>query len=566
MKISAYCRVSTDSEQQEKSYDAQQTYFNREIVVKGNELYRVYGDEGETGTKLNNRKQFKQMLYDAGINIVESFRQDARRNKYGNIDMRIKKMHINYEESDRIPLFDEIWIKNTSRFARNTLSFQIIQILRNKGVHIYFIEQNINTKDLSADFLLKLFQVFDEQESRDKSSKVSFGQKERGKTKNTISTTNKIYGFKYIKDTNTLEIIEDEATVVRLIYQLYIDGYGIRRIINHLEEKKLYTRNNKLFCTSSIRKILNNEKYCGTNVRNKYSYGKVFNRLSYAHTNDKSEWVIEEDHDRIQPIIDKETFNEVQEKLVSNVHHLGQQGIYKGISEYAGLIFCGGCGAVYYSNVDKGRKYYNCSIKKQKGVKICNNPNVSETKIKEILSKEEVCSSLMWYMMQQRQMLKSLEVLLRNQYSLDNKDIVLELKLQLGELEIKKNKYVELYSDSIISKENLTQKVEPINIRIEELNYRIEITGKHNKDIDIDISEVLQAQTDLFEEQERINKEYMESTGIFADKDFTKEIDKIIVNEDGSLEIEYKIMTRLIKQFSKNNKLLCELKKSQKVA
>lgn len=561
MIVSAYCRVSTDSELQERSFQTQMDFFNVEIEKRGHKLFKVYGDEGETGTQLNNRKEFKQMLYDAGIDIVESYRTDARRNKYGNIDKRIKKKHLNYEESDRKPLFDEIWVKNTSRFARNTLSYSIILALRNKGVHVYFMEQDINTKNFNADFLLQLFQLFDSQDSRDKSSKVKTGLINRANLYNTISTTNRIYGYKYKKETNSLEIIEKEAEVIREIYKLYLDGYGIRRIINELEEKEYRTRQNKTFSISTIRRILQNEKYCGTNVRNKYTYGRVFSKMSYAHINPKSEWIITENHERIPPIIDKATFEKAQEILANNVFHQKQQGVYKGISEYAGLVYCQHCGAVYYSNVDSGRRFYNCSTKKKKGTKVCNNPNVSEAKIKEFLSNDEIASSLLFYIGEQRKLLKKLEEYLKRQYSVDKDAEVKNLKLILDELESKKDRYIELFSNGIIGMVEVNKKTTPLNVKIAEVKESIELTSKHNNDLDTDITEVQEALQYLANETNRITHEYMTNTGIFTEKNIAKEIEKIIVNEDGTLEAEYKIVARLSEQFSKYNKLLNSFKK-----
>ena len=565
MIISAYCRVSTDSEQQEKSFEAQQSYFTREITARGHTLFKVYGDEGETGTKLNNRKEFNQMLYDAGIDIIESYRTDAPLNRFGNIDRRLKKMHINYEESERTPLFNEIWIKNTSRFARNTFSFEIVEKLRNKGVHIYFIEQNINTKDLSADFLLKLFQLFDEQESRDKSSKVKWGLKENAKTKKTISTTRNIYGFKYIKDTNSLEIIEEEAEVIRLIYQLYLDGYGTRRIINHLTENKMFTRQNKPFCPSTIKRILSNEKYCGTNVRNKYTNGRIFNKFSYPHINDKSEWIVHEDHERIEPIISKDTFKAVQAKLKENTHHQTQKGIYKGISEYAGLIYCGSCGQVYYSNVDRGRRFYNCRTKKQQGTIACNNPNISETKLDKEVTRLDLYMAEWKSIVKYKEMLKELEQMLSNQFSSDDTEKVSSLSKQLKELEAKKDRYVEMYSDGLISKQELTAKVEPLNKTIEELQYSISVSSKHNTEIASDILEVLEARTFLDNEDRRLKQEFMEDMQTHERSYFLKEIERIVIDKNGKVDITYKISARLENLFSKYQKLYNELKKRQNI-
>lgn len=117
------------SVQEGNSYENQLSYFNREIITSGHELYKIYPDKGLTGTKLANRPQFLAMLRDAGID-VKHIHTDKR-------DGRAKRSHVVYEISDRAPMFDEIWLKNTSRFARNTLSYEIITLLRQKKVNLF---------------------------------------------------------------------------------------------------------------------------------------------------------------------------------------------------------------------------------------------------------------------------------------------------------------------------------------------------------------------------------------------------------------------------------------------
>ena len=221
LKIAVYCRVSTDTEQQLNSLENQKQLFQSKIESDGDELYRVFFDEGLTGTKLNNRKGFHEMLILGGIDVVETVDKKLLAN--GNFDTRIKRKITNYIVSERKPCFDKIYIKNTSRFARNTLSYDIICKLREKGVSVYFLEQNIDTSDYSRDFLLQMFQVFDQNDSRDKSIKTLTGIKKSAE-RGVIRTNKKIYGFKYSKDTNSLTLIPSEAETIRRIYSLYLEG------------------------------------------------------------------------------------------------------------------------------------------------------------------------------------------------------------------------------------------------------------------------------------------------------------------------------------------------------
>lgn len=546
MRIAAYCRVSTDSSDQANSYENQKVYFEEAIRKAGHEQVEIYADKGLTGTKLNNRPNFNRMLVDAGIDIIET---------YVGKDKRLKKKHIIYEESDRTPLFDEIWIKNTSRFARNTLSFEIINKLRNKGVHIYFIEQNINTKELSSDFMLKLFQLFDEQDSRDKSSKVLFGQKV-GAEKGVINTTSRIYGYKYIKSTNSLEIIQDEADVIRLIYDLYLKGYGFRRILRYLDSKKIYTRQGKPFCQSTIKRILSNEKYAGMNVRQKYTYGKVFNRGSYAKIKPKDEWIVQENHDRIPAIISMETFNKVQEMLESKVNRERLKGIYSGVSEYAGLIYCGSCGEVYHSNNDNGRGYYNCKTKRRKGTKVCNNPNISVKKLDKAIENSGVILREQREIKNYIQKLNSLVKALNYQYSKNDEKRANELKSRLEHLKAKKDKYIEMFSDGIIDKATTKTKVASVDKQIEETESIISTILGPNTTLLEEIKEIKETIA-YFEKEEEIMRKNANQP---LDKEYIiSRIDRIYVHEDGALDIIYKMETKYKEIFQKHEKLYNEM-------
>lgn len=115
LRVCAYCRVSTDNDEQLTSYENQKSYFEQEAISKGHTYIDTYADKGLTGTKLNNRKEFNRMLYDAGLEVREWYPDKN--------DKRVNKKVTTLVDTNRKPLFDEIWIKNTSRFARNTLSF-----------------------------------------------------------------------------------------------------------------------------------------------------------------------------------------------------------------------------------------------------------------------------------------------------------------------------------------------------------------------------------------------------------------------------------------------------------
>jgi site-specific DNA recombinase len=361
VKAAAYCRVSTGSEEQVTSFKNQKAFFDREITKsKEFSLYRIYADQGISGTSLNRREEFSRMLHDAGLD-----------------EMKINEKKTVYTASTRKPLFNRIFVKGASRFARNVMAIDILRELVKKGVFVYFLDINLLFDSIDKEFTLNLILNFAQQHSIEKSAAVRFGHKE-GARKGVVFTNDKIYGYKYHRETNELKIIEVEAEVIRKIYELYAGGIGIRRIINYLDERGITTRQGKSFVPQAIKRILSQEKYYGALVRNKYDSGTVFSKITPV-VKDEKDWKVHEN--RVPAIIAKELFDKVNKERKSKVNHIIQKGIYKGTSEFAGKIFCAKCGRAYTRNVDRGRAFFNCSLKKSKGTKACDAKNINEEAI-----------------------------------------------------------------------------------------------------------------------------------------------------------------------------------------
>ena len=379
MKVCAYCRVSTDSADQTNSFENQQSLFQHAVTERGQELVAIYADKGISGTKLK-RPEFERMLFDAGINVID-VAPSAR--------TKTTQRHTVYEvATDRKPLFNSIWVKNFSRFARNILSFELIQKLLVAGVGVYSIEQNIDTRNSDQIMLLHIFQTFDEQESRDKSQKTRTGVLEAAR-KGALRASGRLYGYHYIKGknslTNKLEAIPEEAEVVKKIFTMYADGQGIRRIIGALTEQGIFTREGKPFAKTTIRHILDNEKYAGINNILKYDTGMI---LKDKHSpRRKDEYRIERS-ERIEPIITEELFYKCQEVMHGKVNYQTNKGIYTGVTKYAGLLYCGKCGAKYVGNTDRGRHFYNCQTKRTRG-KTCTGRNVQMREVDELFTQLE---------------------------------------------------------------------------------------------------------------------------------------------------------------------------------
>lgn len=478
VNVVAYCRVSTDSTEQESSFENQQSYFTRELGKNSNyELIKIYADQGLTGTKLNNRPEFNQMLYDAGIDVIKTIT-----NK---LDGRNKAKHFIFEASDREPKFNEIWMKNTSRFARNTLSYEIITLLRSRGVYVYFVEQSIHTKNEKDDFLLKLFQLFDEQDSRDKSLKVIAGKKESAR-KGNLNINGTLYGYDFNNITKELTINDEEAEVIKKMFELYSENIGYRRILKYLETNNIKTRANKSFYITTVEQMLVNEKYAGILIRNKLTFGTVFNKTR-AKLKDEDQWIIHKD--KIPAIISEELFNKCKNIKENKVDSNKKKGIYAGVTKYAGKIFCGNCGGRYVASGASANRYYICTDKKANGTHGCNNPNVYEKKFNDEI--EKLCDGAFYkviklFMNKEISNLKVKQSLLKL-YILGDSNLKVNIintkKEELHELNIQAEKLLDVYLEGKVTKEIYTKKIESLNIDINVLNNDLDNLGKDINDV-----------------------------------------------------------------------------------
>ncbi|SDX92625.1 recombinase family protein [Thermoactinomyces sp. DSM 45892] len=470
--VCAYCRVSTDTKDQENSFENQKTYFEREINKNPNySLIKIYTDRGISGTSLSRREGFNELLRDAGLDVV-----------------KVGKEQVYIVSKERKPLFNLILVKNTSRFARNVEVITIIRKLRSNGVYIQFLDIDLTTQKDDYEFVLNLFLNFDQQDSIDKSKKVKFGHYESAR-KGAIFTNTRIYGYEYTPKKQVLKIIEEEAIVIRHIYDLYVTkGFGCRKIINWLDENGYKTREGKRFGKTSIFKILSNEKYCGDLVRNKYDTGVVLNKTR-PKLRPRKEWIIHED--RVPAIIERLLFEKAQEIRSSRSDKT--RGIYLGHSDFAGLIKCGKCGATYHSDFNGGKSFYKCSTKKTRGIKVCDNINVTADYVYDSL--EALQGGGLYETFQNNKAIQTdllLEVRERIVTNLekDNLDDVLAKQKELTVLENKKAKLLDLFLNDSFDKERLVEKNQLLERDIERVKNEIAELSKERPTYLADIDDI----------------------------------------------------------------------------
>lgn len=523
IKCVAYCRVSTDSKDQENSLENQKSYFEREINSNTSYEYAgIYADKGISGTKLS-RPEFDKMLIDAGLDIVNVTNNDGDKRKG-------KMKYITVKSTSRKPKFNRILVKNSSRFARNILVEQILRDLADNKVYVYFLDSGMCTEKSEDMMIIHILLTLDERESVDKSKKINFGIEESARRGN-ISVGSNIFGYEYIQEENSLRIIEEEAKVVREIFELYSNNIGVRRIVNELNRRNIKTKKGSCFCQSSIKYILENEKYTGVNIRRKRTYGDVLNKDSYPKLRPKNEWLDNGETDKIPPIISKELFYKCKQIKETKVNYIKSNGIYNGTTEYAKLIYCGKCGQVYIANTHRGRRFYNCKTKRQKNNTKCNNPNISIKELEEATNNTqyiaEFASKRCVYVRGLKKLIEKLQQKINNQ---DLKKVE-ELKSKKEALEEKRKKCVDLNLEEYITKEELIERLKIIDYQINELDILIIDKAKNNEEIYKDIQSIKETIDKINSKKVKID---------YTKAEILQDIEKIIIHEDKEIEVIYK--------------------------
>ena len=320
-RVAAYCRVSTDNEDQANSFESQQRYFRQYIERNPDwELYAIFADEGISGTNTKKRKEFNRMIECA---------------KNGN--------------------FDLIITKEISRFARNTLdSIFYTRDLKKHGVGVIFMNDNINTLDGDAELRLAIMSSIAQEESRKTSERVKWGQKRQ--MEQGVVFGRSMLGYD-VKD-GKMTINEEGAKIVRLIFHKFVDeGKGTHVIARELREEGIEPMRVKEWQNTVILRVIRNEKYCGDLVQKK-TYTPDFLSHEKKYNRGQEEFVILKDHH--EPIISRELFDKANRIL--DAKSLSQEGKAKHSNRYpfSGKIKCGRCGASYvarYKTRKDGSRY-----------------------------------------------------------------------------------------------------------------------------------------------------------------------------------------------------------------
>ena len=358
MRVAAYCRVSTDSEEQLNSYEAQKNYYTQKIQDSPDwEMAGIYADEGITGTSLKKRTEFKKMITAC---------------KRGHIDLIITK--------------------SLSRFARNTVDcLETVRLLKANGIGVYFEKENINTLTESSEFLITLFSGFAQAESESLSKNVAWGKAKSAEAGKVTFQYKKMLGYRKGADGQP-EIVPEEAEVIKRIYHRYLDGCTLGQIKRELDEENVPTAQGvESWSPAIIHNILTNEKYIGDALLQKTYVTDCISKKVKKNQGERAMYYVENNH---PAIISREMFDLVRNEMTrrSSKRKVLQKSGKTELGKYSGkyalteLLVCGECGSPYkrvtWARNGKKRIVWRCVSRLEFGTKYCHNsPTLDESKL-----------------------------------------------------------------------------------------------------------------------------------------------------------------------------------------
>ena len=432
LRVTYYARVSTEKEEQKNSLDNQDTYYkNKILAIPKWTLVKGYTDEGITGTSTKKRADFKAMVND-GLN----------------------------------DLYDLILTKEVCRFARNTLdTLQITRNLLAKGKGVYFELDNINTLEQEGELRLTIMASLAQDESRRISERVKFGFS-RAIEKGKVLGNNSIWG--YDKNKCKLEVNEEEANIIKRIFEIYSTGkIGIRKIGDELAKEGIYTRKGDIFAYSTIKNILTNPKYKGYYCGNKT---RVIDFMSkqrvYLGEDEIVQYKAKEDI--VPQIVDDKLWQRCNEILKERSEKAkSETSGYNNKYKFSGKIFCKEDGQAYWRTITRGKEFWQCALYKKHGKDGCtNNVNIYTETLDEIMkkifnelfiNKEKFIENLLD---------KCMEII--NDDSSEKDIQIIEDKIE--NIKREKKKLIKLYTSELITESEFEEENKIYNEKLNKLN------------------------------------------------------------------------------------------------
>lgn len=432
-RVAAYCRVSTDGDEQLNSFASQKAYYKEKIESNPEwTLVDIYADEAITGTKVEIREGFKRMIEDCN---------------QGKIDI--------------------VMTKSISRFARNTVdTLNFVRKLKEKKIAVYFEEENINTLTMDGELLLTILSSVAQQEVQNVSEHVKAGLRMKLQRGEMIGF-NGCYGYDYDPETKTMSVNKEEAKIIKYIFERYAAGYGSQSISRELRAMGVMSpRNNEIWTNTTIAGIIRNEKYYGDAIFGKTYTIDPISKKRVDNDGNVDVYLLENHH---EAIISKELWDKANEclKLRGDVIKRRKSDIaldFKGRYALSTKVICGYCGKAYSrrSHAQTSKEFkavWKCQRQTKEGVEYCpDSRTIDEAAIKtgfvvalrELLTIDpRLIDSFM----------KSAEDVIGDKNSSKK---VLDMEESLNNLRERQNKLVDLMLDGTLSKDNYTLKSEEI--------------------------------------------------------------------------------------------------------
>ena len=346
---------------------------------------------------------------------------------------------------------DMVLTKSISRFARNTLGcLKYIRMLKEKNIEVYFQKENINTLDAKGEVMITIMASLAQQESESISKNVKLGIDFRNKQGKVQVNHNRFLG--YTKDTDGHLIIDPEqAEVVKRIYREYLEGSSMDMVCHGLEADGILTgAGNKKWHTSTIKRILTNEKYIGDALLQKTCTIDILNKTRVANNGIAPQYYVEDDHEAIIP---KEIYMKVQEELVRRRNVLaspsGKKRMYSCTHCFSQMVVCGNCGEVFkcihWNNHGYRSIVWRCASRLEQNGTVCNARTVNEKELEQAILKalNEMLGAKSTY---KEQLQKNLMLVLRNDTTAQ-KDRIAERLLVLQQELLNRANNRESYDD-----------------------------------------------------------------------------------------------------------------------
>ena len=455
-RVTAYCRVSTNMEEQLLSYKSQMMYYEDKIQSNPDwEFIGIYADEAITGTQVDKREDFKKMINDA---LVEKI--------------------------------DIIFCKNISRFSRNTLdTIKFVRKLKENNVSVRFEEENIDTTTMDGELMLTILSSVAQQEVQNISEHVKRGLKAKMQRGEMISFSGCL-GYDYDKENRTLVINKEQTELVKEIFNMYLRGYGSKLICNELMKRGILTPSGKeKWAESTIMGILQNEKYIGTLIQGKSFTVDPISKRRVLNKGEEDQFCLPNHH---EPIIDEETFYRVQEVIKKRkevrVRSNGKRQVnyFSKKHSFSCMIECGFCGVTYFRRIyhysdTKDKYFWDCMEKIKKGKVGCPDSKA----ISDDIVKKAFVEAYNFLFSQDEYAIEAFSIkcnlLVANE---DYSNEINRVNCDIDAIKKKKRKVLDLFLNNEVEKDIYDESTKALDEEINEKNYDLSKLMKKQNEVE----------------------------------------------------------------------------------